>query len=688
MYRFRQLCSFLKQSWVRAKGSDQNRTIATYFASTVTVAISNVESKKRKDLRNSVVCSGKHSIYEVLMACLPSIVRSPKDVNLENRKGLTEIEFFKSLVKCGYVPLRRRASSEISEEKKARWRKEWRCRRWVDLTDIEDVFHVERRLSHLREFPEARAVSFSLVSDAMSTIMTYPPIPTLSRNGIWHECLAVNNSDLRPPGPPYPKLTLTGETSSPGGIVCVKNSNNSKQIKMFTEASYDSESHTNDTCASPKDHVHALPYQMIEKNIFKENEAILEAETHPSVSAEAWLASKYCDAAGGHHPMLARHDAETNPIDEVGPTFDSETQTPANPTSAARRSRSKPERPAAPLRSHHRVSTRTAYTAHEPAKAEATKPRDRAKVTLDVPPPESPLLRLASRHGWANSAEMRRLCTFGYDLRPVWQLLAALHPRLRAFLASCPGGNGYAAAAYAAIVTGSAASDDGSRYRSGWDEARAVFFYAEERARWAMEEEDTGTGYLEIDFDPATQCRTSVFLTTRYAAQRGAARPALLAAFASHAVPLSAASVDFLAATLHAAALRRLGAADCTQYLRVAGPAGRPALVREDSRTRFDAAGRVVKVCCRHLDWAFTAIFIATLSAAADGLSPYANGVVRSLELERGFGLWVSQAEREESVRLVRKVITLEAKSERALESKTSLKTLNDTEGARASGLT
>jgi hypothetical protein len=212
-------------------------------------------------------------------------------------------------------------------------------------------------------------------------------------------------------------------------------------------------------------------------------------------------------------------------------------------------------------------------------------------------PPDRTLWLLAARLGWADSAEMRRLCTFGYDLRPVLRLLAALPLRLRAVLASFSDVNcgGRAASTDGDIwYTGNKERDEGSE--SQWDEAREVFSFAEERARWAMEEEDAGTGFLEVDFDPATQRRVNVFLTTRYAAQRGAARPALLGAFAAHAVPLPAAAADFLAAALHAAALRRLGSSDCTQYLRVSGAGGRAALVREDTRTRFDSAGRVVRV--------------------------------------------------------------------------------------------
>jgi hypothetical protein len=580
---------------VRAKGSDQNKAIATYFASTVTVAVSSLETRKHKDLNGTVACSGKRGIYEVLMACLPSIVRSPRDSCSENRKGLTEIEFFKSLVRCGYVPLRRRALSEKIAVKKAHWHKEWKGRRWVDLTNCEDILYVERRLSYLQELPDARMISLNSVKDAIVAILSQPSTPTLK----WNE---VQNS--------YPSSS-TPINELKGKRISSRTAFDGNRLKMSPVAS-------SITSKSQAEHIQPLPFLAIENGIVKVNKALFEnlegrkpprpvregrADAPPSIISESepWLAQQQRAAADGQLPMFARHYAGTLPADDAGPES-------ISPAPQACRARAPPNRPAAPLRRHaplrrqappHRMPARDGLAL---IKAEAaTEPPVPAPPSA---PPACPLLRLAAQHDWAESAEMRRLCTFGHGLSPVLQLLTALPPRLLAVLASYPpeGPGAATAAGAAAGIPGAAGAPGtngctaaGGRGGGGWDEARAVFCDAEERARRVMEEDELA-GYLEADFDPGTQRRSNVFLTTRYAALRGTSRPALLAAFAAHAVPLPAAAADFLAAALHAAALRRRGEADCTQYLRVAGPAGLPALVREDSRTRFDAAGRVVRV--------------------------------------------------------------------------------------------
>ena len=204
---------------------------------------------------------------------------------------------------------------------------------------------------------------------------------------------------------------------------------------------------------------------------------------------------------------------------------------------------------------------------------------------------EPTLLRLAAQHGW-DSPELRRLCTLGYSAGPVWPLLAALPPPLRDLLlhpVPAPAPAPTACAAHASYDCGGGGGGGG-----GWDEAREVFGAAEERALRAMEE-DGEVGLLVVDYDPASQRRTRVRISPRYAALRGAAQPALIAADAT-AAPLPATGRDLLAAVLHAAAVRRGGGADVTQYVRAAGAAGGARLLREDSRTRFDARGRVRSV--------------------------------------------------------------------------------------------
>jgi hypothetical protein len=199
-----------------------------------------------------------------------------------------------------------------------------------------------------------------------------------------------------------------------------------------------------------------------------------------------------------------------------------------------------------------------------------------------------PLLHLAAQHGW-DCIELRRLYTLGYSAESVWRLLTSLPPSLRSLILDAAA-DGVAPSSSSLHAIPSAG--DGC---AAWDEARGMFSAAEERMRQAMEE-DGEVGYLEVAFDPASQLRTHVFLNDRYAAIRGASREALLSRFADHAVELPSTEPDLLAALLHG--LLRRHDAECTQYLRVAGAAGRAALVWEHSRKRYDERGRVVKVRC------------------------------------------------------------------------------------------
>ena len=208
------------------------------------------------------------------------------------------------------------------------------------------------------------------------------------------------------------------------------------------------------------------------------------------------------------------------------------------------------------------------------------------------------LLHRAAQYG-LDCPDLRRFCALCYRPGKVWGLLAALPEGLRAALRADHGpddaGPGGSGGGLDLALTGwgsDGGAAGGAADSDGADEAERAFGAAEERMRRAMEE-DGEVGYLEVAYDPATQRRTRLFLNHRFAALRGAARPALLARLAAHAADLPAPAGDCLAALLHGLLHRR--AADCTQYVRV-DCGGRGLLAVEHSRKRFDGRGRVVKV--------------------------------------------------------------------------------------------
>jgi hypothetical protein len=231
--------------------------------------------------------------------------------------------------------------------------------------------------------------------------------------------------------------------------------------------------------------------------------------------------------------------------------------------------------------------------------------------------PGAALLRRLVRLGW-DCPDLRRLCSSGYSPGAVWRLLASVPPSLQAAIRDALAGPADAAQRQDADEVAAALpfTDAGAgRGLGGFGsadgpqgEAERVFREAEDLMQRAMEA-DTETGYLEVRYDPASQRRTHTYLNERYAALRGASRPALLARLSAHTADLPAPPPDFLAGLLHALLRRR--AATCTQHVRAAC-GGRVLLLWEHSRKVFDGDGRVVKVhAARAAGWSLFSEFQA-----------------------------------------------------------------------------
>jgi hypothetical protein len=135
-------------SMVRPKASERNKTIAAYFADTLTVEISFTFQKKIT--QRAVSCRGRGSIFDALSSCLPNIVREGSCQIVQNREGITEIELNKVLVSSGFTSSRRR----LWEKDQVTVHKEWFGRRWVDFSNPEDCVHFDERFANLKELPE------------------------------------------------------------------------------------------------------------------------------------------------------------------------------------------------------------------------------------------------------------------------------------------------------------------------------------------------------------------------------------------------------------------------------------------------------------------------------------------------------------------------------------------------------
>ena len=180
---------------VRPKASDRNKQIATCFANTITVDMPRVGGIKNHLPYAPVTCKGPWSIYELLSACLPNIVRESSDGKSINRKGVSEIELNKTLVSRGYESFRRRMWCDD----KVLWHREWYGRRWVDLSSIHDVVHVNRHLHILQQYPEAQSLTINCLADILLRVHDESSIPSSIGCEMWHARPADEGALSSPP---------------------------------------------------------------------------------------------------------------------------------------------------------------------------------------------------------------------------------------------------------------------------------------------------------------------------------------------------------------------------------------------------------------------------------------------------------------------------------------------------------
>jgi hypothetical protein len=480
-------------------------------------------------------------------------------------------------------------------EDKVLWHREWYGLRWVDLSSIHDVLHVKRHLHILQQFPEAKSLTINTIADMLSRLHDKSSIPSSIGREVWHASPADEEALSSPSDSACTLLS--------GSFSTRRVSENGIEVD-YTAAAQMTIQTTGMTHTTPcRLDVDFVPKMVLDNDLNEINSVYMDgsmldvrmdSETTYDDEPEMMLCSGTVPAPFA----LALSPCDT-------PSLLSSWEVQVRAEASRLLSDSAVRRECQEAAPQARDQDNSGFLLKETNKETTTTNRCDANISpikTETNPPvateqdghihDIPLLHLAAQHGWDRLELRRCLYTLGYSAEPVWRLLASLPPSLRSVIldaadADCaadaagPSRGGLGALRGAGVGCG------------GWDEARGMFSAAEERMRQAMEE-DGEVGFLEVAFDPASQRRTHVFLNDRYAAIRGASRQALLSRFADHAVELPSTEPDLLAALLHALLRRR--DADCTQYLRVAGAGGRPALVCEHSRKRYDASGRVVKV--------------------------------------------------------------------------------------------
>ena len=583
---------------VRPKGSDRNKTIASFFADTVTIEIPRNAICSDPNAYAPVDCKGPHSIYEALMACLPSIVRESRDFSSKNRKGLSEIELNKVLVSRGYDSRRRR----VTCDSKLTWHSEWYGRRWVNFMNADDHRHIQRGLQALQQFPEARLLTSDTIFKVITSIVSVCTESSGSPEYMWHEQPTLQ-ADLS--GASYAVLEYMGDAST-----CWRAKQTDAVLDFSTVPIPTAGMPNADFPRDSTDTGDASMAQGVPEFGIADPYAFETYVPHGNLAHPGY---DMLSAVGAEPPRFALMDipgpADATASSCVSALLTSSRSRPEN-CNDANQEIPRPTRRSPPA--SQPSSRRTSPTLRpagdydkEPALAgspptgsieESCAPPDprqvhqsavkaaSARLSQDKCPhaeardPRSALLRRLARLGW-DCSDLRRLCSFGYSPGQIWKLLASLPPSLQTAIRD-------------AVADPAAAANNAYCGGGAGGEAELVFSAAEERVRQAMEE-DGETGFLEVTYDPETQLRTHVFLNERYAALRGEARPALLGRLAAHAADLPSPPPDFLAAMLYGLLHRR--AADVTQYVR-ADCGGRATLLEEHSRKTFDARGRIVKV--------------------------------------------------------------------------------------------
>ena len=119
----------------RPKASQSNLRIAEAFASAVTLPASTFSGYNLKGCTLNVSAD---TLFAVLAACIPSLIRDTHERYPANRDGITSAELRKHLIRVGgYLNQRcRRRKSEMSGQPFSGML--WSNRRWVDFNDPSD----------------------------------------------------------------------------------------------------------------------------------------------------------------------------------------------------------------------------------------------------------------------------------------------------------------------------------------------------------------------------------------------------------------------------------------------------------------------------------------------------------------------------------------------------------------------
>jgi hypothetical protein len=149
----------------RPKASEKNLAFAFAVAEAVTKNL----QKETGRISNMVLCRGEFSIFGILANCVPGLIRLCDRQGTRNRNGLTEQEFNKYLIRCGYskIRIRNKRVQTLDGEQEGLYanRYIWKNRQWIDPADGQDLMELRTRLSECLEF--FATININLMSEAI-----------------------------------------------------------------------------------------------------------------------------------------------------------------------------------------------------------------------------------------------------------------------------------------------------------------------------------------------------------------------------------------------------------------------------------------------------------------------------------------------------------------------------------------
>jgi hypothetical protein len=142
---------------VRPRASERNLAFAFSLADALL--------KKGRAQGKFVPCRGKNSVFELLAACVPDLVRRSDECRITNRNGITETELNKYLAKCGYRKSRNRKRIKGTRDKWDAGCPKWHDREWMNPDDKDDVHELKTRLNACCNF--APNLKMNIVSESI-----------------------------------------------------------------------------------------------------------------------------------------------------------------------------------------------------------------------------------------------------------------------------------------------------------------------------------------------------------------------------------------------------------------------------------------------------------------------------------------------------------------------------------------